>query len=291
MSTCKDLIVNIGNFNPANTYTVTAKLVANAADWPVIPAYTKIAVGPSVLFPTLPDGEYEVGVRVACVNEDGSPAGVSNIIWQRAVTASCIAPQAYAINTITSNSASMVWTAEAAMTFQQRLDGVGDFAATSAGATHALSGLTAGRVYEAELRKKCGTYAFSQALNKNFATSVAVPTFRVDVLEKLCNGDTFEGYRLRFSITGGLLIPGTYRISYTTLGGITSVVSSFVTTAGMTIYQVMLALSQVFDTSKIIVGSNYGAFDIISREPKTLPGVPANCQDINMVTGYTVTLL
>jgi len=282
---CKDIIVNIGNFNPLNTYTVVAKLVASVVDMPVIPAYTKVAEGPTVVFSTLPDGEYEVGITMVCAE-----GGTSRTIWQRAGTPSCIVPQAYAINTITSNSANMAWTAEAALTFQQRLDKAGEFAATSAAATHALSGLTAGRVYEAELRKKCGTYAFSQVLLKHFATTVIVPTFRVDVIEKICDGNAFKGYRLRFSITGGLLAPGTYQIKYTTLGGTITTVRSVVTTVGMTIYQVMLLLSDIFEVTGMITGANYGAFDIISKEPKTLPGVPANCQDIDMITGYSVTL-
>jgi len=282
---CKDIIVNIGNFNPLNTYTVVAKLVASVVDMPVIPAYTKVAEGPTVVFSSLPDGEYEVGITMVCAE-----GGTSRTIWQRAGTPSCIVPQAYVINTITSNSANMAWTAEAALTFQQRLDKAGEFAATSAAATHALSGLTAGRVYEAELRKKCGTYAFSQVLLKHFATTVIVPTFRVDVIEKICDGNAFKGYRLRFSITGGLLTPGTYQVKYTTLGGTITTVRSVVTTVGMTIYQVMLLLSDIFEVTGMITGTDYGAFDIISKEPKTLPGVPANCQDINMVTGYSVTL-
>jgi len=185
----------------------------------------------------------------------------------------------------------MVWTGEPTFTFQQRVDRTGEFAATSAAATHALSGLTAGRVYEAELRKKCGTYAFSQVLLKHFATTVIVPTFRVDVIEKICDGNAFKGYRLRFSITGGILIPGTYQIKYTTLGGTVTTVRSVVTTVGMTIYQLMLLLSDILEVTGMITGTNYGAFDVISKEPKTLPGVPANCQDIDMITGYSAVLI
>jgi len=286
MSVCKDVIVNIGNYNPANTYTVTAKMVGSVIDNPGLPAYTKVATGPTVIFSTLPDGEYEVGITMGCAE-----GGTSPIIWQRAATASCIVPQAYVISAITATTANMGWTAEAApISFQQRLDRVGEFAATSAAAVHSLTGLTAGRIYEAELRKKCGTYAYSLILLKHFATSVIVPTFRVDVLEKICDGNTYKGYRLRFSITGGILVPGTYQIKYTTLNGTVTTVRSVTTTAAMTMYQLLLLLSDIFEVSNIIVGTNYGAFDAISKEPKTQPGVPANCQDVNMITGYSVTL-
>jgi hypothetical protein len=287
MSTCKDVIVNIGNFNPLNTYTVVAKLVASVVDFPVIPAYTKVATGPTVVFSTLPDGEYEVGITMVCAEGNTT----SRTIWQRASTASCIAPQAYVVNAITTVSANMVWTAEAGFTFQQRLDRKGDFAATSAAATHALTGLIAGRVYEAELRKKCGTYAFSEVLLKHFATTVIAPTFRVDVIEKICDGNAYKGYRLRFSITGGMAAPATYQIQYTTLGGTVTTIRSVTTTVTMTIYQLMLLLSDTFEVTGIISGVDYGAFDIISHEPKTLPGVPANCQDIDMISGYSVALI
>ena len=41
----------------------------------------------------------------------------------------------------------------------------------------------------------------------------------------------------------------------------------------------------------LIVGTNYGSFDIISREQKAPSGVSVNCQDINNVTGYSVAIV
>lgn len=285
-SSCRDIIINISGYDPTSTYLVQVRLVDSIAAYPVIPTYTKTATSPTVLFSGLPDAEYEVAIRRTCA--DGS---VTPWLWQTVSSASCAVPVGYSIGSITGTGATLSYTAAGTgEAIQYRLDKKSFFVDGGA-SSQVLTGLTTGKVYEAEIRRKCTLYDFSLPLLQHFATVVAVPTFRVDVIEKVCEGSLFIGYRLRFSVTGDIAPASTYRISFTDIFGNSATIKEFTTGATPTVYETLQALASPFSTINFIVGTDYGCFDIISRELKVPPGMTINCQDVDLLTGYSVAIV
>lgn len=283
---CRDIIINISAYDAASTYLVQVRLIDSIAAYPIIPTYTKTATSPTVLFSGLPDGEYEVAIRRTCA--DGS---ITPWLWQPVSSTSCAIPEGYSIGSITATGATLNYTAAGTgEAIQYRIDKKG-FWVDGGATSQALTGLTTGKVYEAEIRRKCTIYDFSLPLLKHFATVVATPTFRVDVIEKVCEGNLFIGYRLRFSLTGDIAPASIYRISFTDIFGNTATIREVTTGVSPTVYDTLQALASPFSAINFIVGTDYGCFDIISRELKVPPGMSINCQDVDLVTGYSVAIV
>lgn len=287
MAVCKDIIITLVNFNPLDTYTVMIKRADNIInDGTIIPSYTQTATGGQTLFKSLPDGEYVAGVKRTCAS-----GGQSDFVWKDVVGNNCIAPQALAAGGITAVGATITWTNEAAFSFNVYVDNGFAQAPTAAG-TFTMTGLVAGNVYQVAVKKKCKVSEFSAPATVNFATTVASPTFAVRVIRKQCTGTSFDGYILRFSLTGGLAAVGEkYEISFTEFDGTTYLLKSYTVGASDTLASMIQKLAGELAGYNLIVGSDFASFDMLSKEQKTASGVVVNCQDINLLTGYTVAIV
>ena len=207
---CKDIIVNIQNYSPSDSYTVIVKRSDNViTDGGVLPSYTQLVISGQVIFKGLPDGDYVAGLQKTCAG-----GGKSDIIWKEAIGAGCLTPQNVTVGSITGTGATLSFDAESSYSFFVSVDDAAYVPSTS-GSTHVLTGLVAGHVYTMNIKKQCKTYEYSAPTRRHFATTVASPTFNVRVIRKLCTGTTFDGYLVRFSITGGLAAVGdNYEISF-----------------------------------------------------------------------------
>lgn len=84
---CKNVIVNIENYNPQIIYQVFIRKIGSGIAFASIPSNTKIATGNQVIFENLADEDYEIGIRANCT--DGS----SDIKWIDAYDKNCALPK------------------------------------------------------------------------------------------------------------------------------------------------------------------------------------------------------
>lgn len=293
MAGCKDIIVNIKDYNPADVYTVVVRVKGSVATDAILPTYTKTvtgSAGPQVKFTGLPEGDYEVGIRRTC-----ALGGQSNWVWIDVVATGCLAPTGLEIDAdsvsdgITETTADLRWDPDATATFEYKVD-VSEWAEAGT-EDEQLSGLLEGHVYTFFLRKVCGIYTKSLPVSLSFATDISpdVPTFKVRILEKVCNGSEFVGYRLRFSFTGGLATVGEfYRIKFTDYYGNETTVIDREVENGETLEDVMKDIAASFNPVNMIIGSDFAAFDIIAKEQKISTGLSISCQDVDSTTGFAV---
>lgn len=282
MAGCKDIIVNIQDFNSADTYIVTIRLKGSVVtDANLLPTYTITATGPQVIFKNLPDGLYEVQITRKC-----STGGTSISGWQDTIAVSCESPVNPFIDTITGTTAKANWTGVTGETYEYSLNG-SDWAPTTNYAYHDITGLVAGEVYTIRIRKKCGAFLYSLPVRLNFTATTATPEFNVALLAKLCKGNEFIGYHLRFSFAGGLAAIGqTYRIRYTDFYGTVHTLVEREVIVGDTLAIVANDIANVFNPENFIVGSDFASFETISKEQKAENGMDMNCQEINDISGY-----
>ena len=283
---CKDIIITIANYNPLDTYEVTVKRTDNVIyEQKAAPSYTQTATAQQVVFKSLPDGDYLAGIQRKC-----AVGGQSDLVWKEVIGSGCNYAQNTLVDTITGTTASLHWTDEPAYTFFPFIDDK-PYAQTSAGLLN-MTGLIAGNVYQAQVKKKCKLSENSPLRSVNFATSVVTPTFAVRVVRKKCRGDAFDGYQVRFSLTGGLAaLTKIYRISFTEYDGTVHILGNYTVGVGDTIEIMTRRIAADFAGTNLIIGTDFGAFDITSIEQKVPSGSLINCQDLNETTGYSVSII
>lgn len=283
---CKDIIITIASYNPLDIYEIMVKRTDNVIyEQQAAPSYTQIATAQQVVFKSLPDGDYLAGIQRKC-----AAGGQSDLVWKEVIGSGCVYPQNTLVDTITPTTAKLKWTDEPSYTFLPFVDGK-PYAQTSAGLLD-MAALVAGNVYQAQVRKKCKLSENSPLRSVNFATTVAAPTFAVRVVRKKCRGEAFDGYQVRFSLTGGLAaLTKIYRITFTEYDGTTHILGNYVVGVGDTIEKMTRRIAADFAGTNLIIGSDFGAFDITSIEQKVPSGSPVNCQDLNETSGYSVSIV
>lgn len=288
MANCKDIVVDIQNYISSDTYTVVLRKVGSIVDSvDLLPTYTAIATGPQVIFKNLPDGLYEVQITRACIT-----GGISKTDWMYAASADCPAPVSPFVDNITGTTAKLNWTGSSGQNYEYSMDGGKTWAATTDHTHHDLTGLTSGRVYIALIRRKCGAFLYSIPVRLPFTATTGSPAFTVQVLDKVCTGNTFEGYKLRFSFAGGLApVNDIYRIRFTDYLGNTSTLLQRTVTGSDTLTIIMKEIANTFTPENLVIGSNFASFDTVVKELKNDPAIIQNCQDVNSTTGFLTDIL
>lgn len=284
---CKDIIVNIANYNPADTYTVTIRPLVSKYTYPN-PNYTKVATGPQVLFTSLPSDIYTATVQRNC-----AAGGISKIVTKEVLSATCSMVTNLVISGVTGTAADADWDADTDIAFfEYNMDEVVWNRVTSN--SESFTGLMAGSVYDLQVRKACTNFEKGQSTRVQFQTDIVGPAFTVRVIEKVCDGHQFMGYRLRFTLADGLASTGDkYTIEYTDYYAQTHLFSETEVLPGDTIDAVVRRIASRFETVKMYIdpAGTFASFDIISLEQKAATGLIASCIDVDLVTGYAASIV
>lgn len=286
-STCKDIIITIANYNPQDTYVVTLKTKSSLLKDKngILPTYQQTATGSQVIFKSLPNGTYSAGLKRIC-----AAGGESPIVWKDVTAPSCKPPTDFIIDNITDTAAEVSFTAAAGTTYDLLLDD--ELHTENIQDNDPIIDLVPGSMYKAQLRPNCGEYKYGFPRTFYFITDPTnVPDFTVRVVKKNCNGSIFDGYTVRFTISGALNPGDIYRVRFEEYNGTVHTLIQYTVQMSDTLEIVIKAIANQLAGTHMIIATDYAAFDILSREQKAPNGVIVDCEDIDLQTGYIVDII
>jgi hypothetical protein len=293
MTNCTDIIVTIINYSAADSFEAAVRVKGTLLEFDNVPSsYRQVATSNQIRFTGLPDEMYEVSVRRTCSTGD---AILSD--WQDINNLACKSPASIAISGITGTSANVAWTASdgssPATGYEYRINKSPDWKTTTVNPI-ALTGLTAGIVYDVELRQSCSLNSKSSNLRKFFATTVGAASMRVDVIQKLCSNGLYDGFRIRISLAGGVAAVGKiYTLKYNDPNAGLQTFATYTVVGGDTIEKVIKGLWANLNVQEIYFDNTtgFGYMDFISREIVDPVTLHPPCNNVALTTLYQCSIV
>lgn len=261
MASCKDIYVNIHDYDPTSTYVVNLKFKDSVIGGDLIPGYSITATSSQVVFKGVGDYAYIVCIKRTCPN-----TGISAEICKDVTAPLCKAPTDVVISGITDTTATVTFTVSGTNTYEYALN---DLIFKPAVSPISLTGLIPGSANVVIIRAICGANKKSLVISTEFTTTTPAVTFVKQEIEKVCKGSVFQYHVIQFTLSGGIAAVGkVYRIKQTDpANGSVNVIAKHTVISGDTYQSVINGLTKGSSPFNVAITNTYGTFSLKVSNP------------------------